>query len=473
MTPARPEQPAGTRPPTTGDDWATTGPLPAHTTAWAPSRAPGRRPGLGRGVSALAAVALCVGGVLAVPGPAAAAPAPCEHADRYAAQSGAEFLHINKLDAGDSGKVTGVGLADAKSALVAASTVNAAAVTRMVDAKNARELSKPLIQQAPPTHPKPARRNTARGDVGPFALGGGTLSSHAQWDPRMACGAATGDVTRAEAALENAGVGGDLVRVPKEVRSLSTTALANGARTVARAGVRARGFDLLGGAFRVKVLRPPTLLASMSTKDGGEVRYVPAVLEVSGHGISTSRLDTPGDDIELALNDELAPNDDEAITGRDRKTESDGLSGGPPLPLPAVPGLPPLDRSDESAQVTGPGTRLRIALGDVRQANSGHAIAARATAITIAITRGRSDSTTNDGYGNSAPVLDLDIGVLEAAAVAPEPGGGPQGAVAAGGAGGGLPITGPRVDLLAVGGVALLVAGAAALTFGLRRRRTA
>jgi hypothetical protein len=39
------------------------------------------------------------------------------------------------------------------------------------------------------------------------------------------------------------------------------------------------------------------------------------------------------------------------------------------------------------------------------------------------------------------------------------------------GVGGGLPITGPRVDYLAIAGVALLVLGAAAMVFGMRRGR--
>ena len=47
-----------------------------------------------RGMSAAGAVAL----TLAVPPPAAAAPAPCERAEEYAAQSGAEFLHVDRLD---------------------------------------------------------------------------------------------------------------------------------------------------------------------------------------------------------------------------------------------------------------------------------------------------------------------------------------------------------------------------------------
>ena len=121
------------------------------------------------------------------------------------------------------------------------------------------------------------------------------------------------------------------------------------------------------------------------------------------------------------------------------------------------------------------GTKLRISLGDVRQAMSGHAVAARATTIKIALTRGSPSDQTKDGYGHGAPnrsgvVMDLDVGVLEAAAVAPEPlPGGVDDATS--GQGGGLPITGPRVDFLAIAGVALLVLGAAAMVFGMRRGR--
>jgi hypothetical protein len=60
------------------------------------------------------------------------------------------------------------------------------------------------------------------------------------------------------------------------------------------------------------------------------------------------------------------------------------------------------------------------------------------------------------------------VGLLEVAAVAPEPPGGASQGVD--GADAGLPITGPRVDVLALAGVALLIAGAAALIFGLRGR---
>jgi hypothetical protein len=111
---------------------------------------------------------------------------------------------------------------------------------------------------------------------------------------------------------------------------------------------------------------------------------------------------------------------------------------------------------------------VRISLGDVRQAVSGHAIVAKAAAMTVAVTQNHPRNGTS-AQKRSGVVLAMDLGLLEVAAVAPEP-------VAAAattpakGAGGGLPITGPRMDVLALAGVALVIAGAAALIFGLRGR---
>jgi hypothetical protein len=152
----------------------------------------------------------------------------------------------------------------------------------------------------------------------------------------------------------------------------------------------------------------------------------------------------------------------------------DSVKSGSPLSLPTVPGVPQVGGAPESAPAGGPGTRLRISLGDVRQALSGHAVAGKATAIKIAVTQGASRG--KQGYGGSGTdgvALDLDVGVLEVAAVAPEPGGGQvSGAPTSGGnGGGGLPITGPNAGALALGGAALLLGGIAALTVGLRKRR--
>jgi hypothetical protein len=616
------------------------------------------------------AAALGVVGALLVPLPAAAAPAPCEQALRYAAQSGTQLMRIGHLDLSPTGRddkpIKNVGVGDVKSALVAQSAVNAAALGRVLDG-DAAALTEVLQQTAPPTNRKPERRAHAATEAGPFSLGASELSVHAQWDPRMACGSVAGEATRAETELRRAGVltdgGAALVRVPGRVSGLSTTAMERrgpAARAVAAASMAGGKVELLGGAVVIKVVKPPSLLATMSGADGGEVRYKPAVVEVSGEGFETARLDAAGDNVELRLdeNGEPVPGQDGAAPGgmarngtghidtsqdgaaqngadqsgagrsdasragagkndapqngtstsgagrnnalqddtnnsgasragagknnafqdgastsrvgqvggtRDgtggsnasragaaknhagqgaangnapqsaatpgngnapqtgeskgrnakgnngmgtgkasndnsRKpgapgtnvdnngtTPSDGqdalfgglpeigtLGSATPIPLPTLPGVPPLADprtapGTEAAPVATPGTTVKISLGGVRQAVSGHAIAAKATAMNISIIKG----PDRQAYGHSAPnrtgvVLDLDMGLLEVAAVAPEPAGGAANAVA--GASAGLPITGPRVDVLALAGVALLIAGAAALVLGLRGR---
>lgn len=439
---------------------------------------------------------LGIAGVVGVPMPATAAPVPCARAERYAAQSGAELLRLNRLTltpgpsadrpgarttggseppapaaAAPSTTVGNVRVGEAKSAFVAEAAPNSAAVARMVNVADDAEPHEPLVQQAPPTNPEPARRNTPAVETGPLLVERGTLSSHAQWAPGMACGVIDGTITRASATLRAAkvvGIGGDvLVAVPGGLQGVSTTALArraDGTRTVAAATIGARRFELLNGAVTVTVTRPPTLMTRMSTPDGGQVGYVPAELEVSGDGIRATTLDTAGDRVELTIRD------------RDRRRAESGrvpamgaLGTGPPLPLPVIPGLPPVSTPAPEAASAEPGTQVRISLGDVRQAARGRSIAARASAVRVTI-----DERAPKGYeGAAATRLDLELGVLESAAVAPEPGDEVSGGASPGaaGAGGGLPVTGPRAGLLAVGGVLLLVGGAAMTIFGARRRR--
>jgi hypothetical protein len=501
------------------------------------------RPARGR----VRAAALGVIGALLVPLPAAAAPAPCEQALRYAAQSGTGLLRIGHLDLGPAGRtdqpIKNVGVGDAKSALVAQAPVNAAALGRVLNGGPAdrKALTEVVQQTAPPNQQEPVQRKHAATEAGPFRLGPSKLTVNAHWEPGMACGNATGEATRAEVEMRRTGVldGGEaaLVRVPQKISGLSTTAMERrgaAARAAASASMTGGRIDVLGGAVRVRIVKPPSLLATMSGTDGGEVRYKPAVLEVSGEGFETARLDTAGDTVELRLDedadqdgngeagDRKAANDparttqngatgsgptdsgtkdadvgEKTASGADRQSDpagrdaaengaseagaedtkdGDRLFAGLPkvgmlgsatsLPLPPVPAVPPINNpSTEAAPASGPGTTVRVSLGDVRQAVSGHAIAAKATAIRIAITKGQN----NQGYAGSGVILDLDLGLLEVAAVAPEPAAGTAEAPP-GGVAGGLPITGPRVDLLALTGVALLIAGAAALAFGLRGR---
>jgi hypothetical protein len=496
---------------------------------------------------AASVAALGFAGALTAPVPALAAPAPCERAENYAAQSGAELLRIDELevrkaaerpiakpgdqekdepadgvlsdidpttdnpddsdslsegigmfgtnlldladlshvtvselDKGGSGggamglpetsSVSDVGVGESRTAMIATTRINSAAYARVADARG--ELSDPVIQQAPPTHDRAATRNTPAGDAGPLSVGKGKIAARAAWNTAMACGKAVGEVSRAAAELKSLSLGGahPVVRVPGKLVSRSTTALEHTGgetRTVASTTMTANRIDLAGGAIRVRVLRQPTLVACMSAA-GGEIRYTPASIEVSGEGITTKRLSTAGDHADLTLRSlEAAP-----FPGLDT------LRKGAPLPLPIIPGIPKISSPHlESAHGSGGGTTVRISLGDVRQAKKGQVIAAKATAINVAITQGGEDpdSDSDDrgkkGYGAPAALsLTMGLGVMEAAAVAP--GAGDEGVSAAGGAAGGLPITGPRLDLLAYAGLGLLASGGAVVLMTIRRRRS-
>ena len=536
---------------------------------------------------AVSVVALGLAGPIVAPQPAYAAPAPCERAEGYAAQSGAELLRIARLevrggggqrpvtrdatpadpssddpgdqngaadrvlssgnldpaangddsdtiseglgmfgqavvgsvlpdngvvptaagaesDTGGQGggsvlrgggdhhstagaptvaRLAGVGVGEARAAMVATTQVKSAAVARLLDASSdaGTGWTEPLLQQAPPTHAHPATRETDAGRAGPLRLGAGNLTGHAQWDAAMACGGADGETANAQSAIHGVSLLGNpataLLRVPQKAAGVSTTALdgiGESARTVASATVTGGGFDLAGGRVHVRVLRAPSLVATMSSR-GGEVRYQPARIEVSGDGVATKRLDAAGEWVDVTLG-----HDAREAGVLDAAGLGDLRPASRPLPLPHVPGLPavsapsPVTGSSptESAPAADGRTRLHIALGELRQAEKGHAIAARAAAIDVSLTQGvATEGRGKDGYGggSSAIALDFEVGLMEAAAVAPER----MTPVDTSGAAGGLPITGPGVAGLALAGVAMLLSGVGAVLLGVRRRRFA
>jgi hypothetical protein len=372
-----------------------------------------------------------------------------------------------------------VGLGEARAAMVATATIKSAAVARILDGQADGEpaWTEPLLQQAPPTNGRPSTRTTPAGRVGPLKIGAGNLTGRARWDAAMACGNAAGETARAQSAVHGAtllgAAGTPLVRVREKAAGMSTTALEGSdgnARTVASATVAAGTFELAGGRVKLRVLKAPSLTATMSS-EGGDVRYEPAAIEVSGDGIATKRLDTAGESADVTLGAERDATEsgvlDAAGLGSLRPASR-------PLPLPHVPGLPTVNAPNpvsESAPATGGDTRLHITLGGERRAEKGHAIAARATAIEVSLTQGGADKDRGQsGYGGqtSAVKLNFAIGLLEAAAVAPEERLTP---VDTSGAAGGLPITGPGVAGLAMGGAALLLSGIGALVLSVRRRR--
>ncbi|GIF05317.1 hypothetical protein [Actinoplanes siamensis] len=406
---------------------------------------------------------------------------------------------VGRSGSGDGAQsIGGVGIGAARSVMIADAPVRSAASGQVLDGRvDGAPAAGQVLQQAPPTHDKPVEQHSGPKRFGPIQVGGATMSAHARWDPAIGCGAARGEISRSSTDLESVTLTGDLVRVPEKVSSSTSTALSRSggaARANAWATVSAGRIELAGGRVRIRMLRAPTLRVGMSAAEGGEVRFQPAVVEVSGPGIARTRLDTGSDQVDVA------------VRNVGRVTESATAPVPPPerSPLPSIPGLPaPSGGSGGGAPVTGTTTGgkaptagtstagtstagtsaagdetpvtgtsaagekavVRVSLGDVRQASKGHALAARATAIKVSVLR-----PGKAGYRGSTVVAELGIGVLEAAAVAPDRG---RRTVATGIPGGTLPVTGPPVVPLLITAAGLLVGGVCAVLLGSRRRRGA
>jgi LPXTG-motif cell wall-anchored protein len=390
---------------------------------------------------------------------------------------------VEKTSSGSKdASVSGVGLGETKTAMIASARTNAVAVGRMVDGKGS--LNKPLIQSAPPNSAD-GSRHTPSGSAGPLDFGAGNLGTHARWDPAMACGNAGGEVAHSSASMKRVGLA-DLLHAPDAISSLSSTSLSRSgseARSVASATITAGRLNLADGKIKVQVLQPAKLTASMGTGSGGAVAYQPALVKVSWPGGKSKTLATAGDSVDISLGNQ---NESASLSPL---PQLDGLLPTSALPLPSIPGLPSLTMPQtESAPAATDGVTVHIALGEPRRATKAHAIAVKAAAIEIAISEGCSpsghakanksdyssgkDKSGKDGYGggvSSSLVAQLSLGLLEAAAVAPEAAPSKAGGVAGSAA---LPITGPQAGLLAFGGVGLLLAGGLTLLLGRRRRHT-
>ncbi|WP_436524578.1 hypothetical protein [Actinoplanes sp. HUAS TT8] len=373
---------------------------------------------------------------------------------------------------GDDGAqgISGVGVGDARSVMIADAPIKSAAAGMLLDGRVAgAPAAEQVLQQAPPSHTEPIEQHTGSKRFGPIQVGAGAMSAHARWNPAMGCAAVDGEISRSATRLDRMTLHGDLIRVPEKLSSLSSTAVnghGNGALAVASATVSAGRIELAGGKVQVRVLRAPTLRVSMSATTGGQVRYQPALVEVSGPGISRTRLSTGSDHVDVTV----------GSVGRVTEAATVQVLPSSGSPLPSIPGLPaPSGGSGggspvlESVPADGQAV-VRVSLGEVRQASKGHALAARATAIKVSVVAPSEQGRGQAGYASSAMVADLGIGVLEAAAVAPEQG---KHAVESGVQSGTLPVTGPRLAPMFVTGASLLVGGALALLLSARRRRRA
>jgi hypothetical protein len=428
----------------------------------------------------------------------------------------------------------GVGLGEARAVLIANGKVNSGGAARTLKGKIAgsRERSDLVLQQAPPVNPKAVSRRTGSKRFGAMKVGAGNLSARAIWAHGMACGKAAGDTSSASAEISRVTLTGggssSLVRVPEKIASRSGTAMrlrGGTPQSVASATITAGRISLVDNEVRIRVLRAPELRVSMTATGQSRVEYRPAIVEVSGRNGKRTRLSTPGEHIDVTLSEEVR-----VLETRPARLDPIG-----DLPLPKVSGLPVIGEIEHTpAPSDKPGSTLRIALGEVRQATRNNAIAARATAIRVTLTRNVDNSPgpgsapgSSSGPGNgsgtsggrsSSVVADLGIGMLEAAAVAPDgkisgrsgkpgeatsPAGaasqgnavhgdasarngaaGQSGDSAPGGTSGqgisgagkalnnaSLPITGPRVVSLVIAGSALIIAGVAAVALTYRRRK--
>lgn len=429
------------------------------------------------------AAAVAIAGAVAV-GPAPAmASEPCT--PPYAAGAGAELVRLDGLDLRPLGlpigPVADVRLASTRSGMAANSHVKAAAAARYLDAKlvgvplPAGPLSTSVYQEAPPRNPKPAMAHATRRDLGLVKAGTGNLIAHARG---TACDPRAGEVTSSSAQVAGADVlpgpgGTALVRLPANLRGRTSTGLVEedgGVRSTATAAAGLTDVRLFAGTpteIAIKVIKPPTLTVTAGgTASTTSVRYTSPLLEVSGPGIPPRRIDAPGETVDLVLprttgGVEAARASAEAqrlpLVAGDPLTETlgalhpDRLRGATgrkeagPLTLPALSGLPNPDELAAGGVLPvlgGEASLIRITLGDVRSEITEQSVRARAASLRIQVAAG-------------ASLVSLAIGDLDAGAFAPAPAGNRAPS------GGGLPITGRNVGIVAAAGALLLTAGGA------------
>ena len=519
-----------------------------HTTLPAAARRRHRRP------IAMAATALATAlAPLPLAGPASAAPAAaCEEALPYAASASADLLRLGALDLQPLGlqigpvadvriASTGSGMAADADPATAAAAQDIAANVLGLDVPGllpAAELGETVYQEAPPTHPGPAAQPGSTVDLGILRAELGETSAHAHWEEPMRCGAETGVAGVADAALVDAAVlpagGQALVALPGNLSSHTETGLVEeGGGTAARATAAASVADLrlFAGSGRetaVRVISEPTLQATATgVAESSSVRYQAPLLEISGPGIGTHRLDTPGSHLDLALPGPAGTPElgglpvlggggdpvGELLTGL---TGLEGVRSGAapverPLELAGLPGLagtgqlPVLgDLLSGVSTLAGLGelTVLRLSIGELHQDIRDESVRASAASLRLQLLTWEGGQLTEQT--SASGVLDLGIGLLEAAATAPAPlaeaqppaptqaggpggpgdpggSGGPggpggpgdpgDGCGGCGGAGERLPATGPGIAWILAGAGVLLAATGRLLMLAGRNRR--
>jgi len=367
--------------------------------------------------------------------PAAATTASCAP-KAYAAESSADVVRLSMLDLRPLGVPVGpvaeVALATTRSTMDARRTVAARADARYAEGRLAGLKLSPLFldsavtQQAPPSHDKPAVYTGLTQDAGLARVGTGELSAHATWTDKMGCGMQTGPAGHSSAAVADLAVlpgsgSTALVRAPRNISSQAVTGLRSvGGKTasVAAAEIELADLRLLSGALAVKVLKAPKLTAtSTGLARTSNVEYQAPVLEISGNGLPTQRLDSPSKHIDVAL-----PASALALPGTDSAATAQRLPvlGGDPLGgLLRGLNVPELGSilggaTSGGLALPGPGSyaMLRISLGAATKTITDGRVTAEAASLRVQLL------LCGPGRGQTT-ILDLGVGVLRASATAP------------------------------------------------------
>ncbi|GAA4438115.1 LPXTG cell wall anchor domain-containing protein [Phytohabitans houttuyneae] len=415
--------------------------------------------------------AIAVAGTLTVgPAPAVAAPA-CQSPTGYAAGAGAEAMALSTLDLRPLGlpvgPITDVRFGSTRSAFdPEAGPVKAASAARSLDAKlfgvdlPDGPLTRTAYQQAPPRNAKPVTVHADSRDLGVVSSGAGELSAYATWHAGLACGTKPAEGTRSSATVAGADVlagpgGVALVRIPAALRARTATGLHAGGSPVATASGGLNEARILAGTpaqVTVKVIQPAALTV------GRDVDYRAPIVEVSGPGIGTRRLDAPSQVLEVPLDglggavEALKPERLSGVTGRGEKG---------PLSLPGLPALPGLPTGGGLPSAGPEGSVLRVTVGTLKKDVNDEWARAEATTLRLQV-------ATRPADDDVAAVLDMHLGRLDALVLAPRP----APAAPPAGGGGGLPVTGANVGWTAVVGALLIMAGSVAMMATRRRRVT-
>ena len=447
--------------------------------------------------------------------PAAAAD-PCEKSLEYGATAAADLVKLGLLDFRPVGlglgPVADVTLVSTKSGMNALTPVNSAAAARLLDAKlfgvplPPGPLTQTVTQEAPPSNEDPHTAHVFAKNLGLLKIGAGDLSAHATWKSGMACGKEQGQNTDATAEIANVtvlpGLGKDSGLVRTSLLSSATqTGLAKEGDqvfSVARASVGVAEISLFAGsrsAIKIEVIKPPTLaVGTAGTKASGSVDYTAPILKITGPGGISHQINSPGDTVTLGIPSslpllgqakELAKTEGlpllgdiplDGLLGDLNKADASAKADKGPVSLPGLPALPDVPKLPPAADIIGAAPEalpvvgsgalslLRLTIGDVESEITDQAVRAEAASLRIEVLAGHKQETKS--------LVDVGLGLLSAAAVAPAPEVPVPPVVEppVTGGGGGLPVTGANVGVIAGVGIVLLAGGGAMLIVGRRRR---